>query len=196
MRLGAKETAVIVISAALYAMFFFMSTLIAVPRFTILYLPVILLGVFPSWFGINGLAGSMIGAFLGGYFAEGLGPFAWIESVTTFIIYILNWFLIPKRAAQGKNAKSLVILLGIYAVTLFIGTSYILWQFTALGLLEAGAAEIILLPTFGLNIIIEAIVCPVLIKSVSPKLKTMGLYYGNFWEWRNMVKTESNPQTI
>jgi hypothetical protein len=196
MRLGAKETAVIVISAALYAMFFFMSTLIAVPRFTILYLPVILLGVFPSWFGINGLAGSMIGAFLGGYFAEGLGPFAWIESVTTFIILILNWFLIPKRAAQGKNAKSLVILLGIYAVTLFIGTSYILWQFTALGLLEAGAAEIILLPTFGLNIIIEAIVCPVLIKSVSPKLKTMGLYYGNFWEWRNMVKTESNPQTI
>jgi hypothetical protein len=189
MRLGAKETAVIVISAALYALFFFLSTLIAVPRFTILYLPVILLGVFPSWFGISGLAGSMIGAFLGGYFAEGLGPFAWIESVTTIIIYILNWLLIPKRAAQGKNAKNLIVLLVIYAVTLFIGTSYILWQFTALGLLEAGAAEIILLPTFVLNIIIEAIVCPVLIKSVSPKLKIMGLYYGNFWEWRNMIKT-------
>jgi hypothetical protein len=189
MRLGAKETAVIVISAALYALFFFLSTLIAVPRFTILYLPIILLGVFPSWFGISGLAGSMIGAFIGGYFAEGLGPFAWIESVTTFIIYILNWFLISKRAAQGKTAKSLLVLLSIYAVTLFIGTNYILWQFTALGLLEAGVAEVILLPTFGLNLVIEAIVCPVLIKSVSPKLKSMGLYYGNYWERRNIAKT-------
>ena len=67
-------------------------------------------------------------------------------------------------------------------VTLFIGTIYFLWQFTALGLLEAGVAEVILLPTFGINLIIEAIVCPVLIKSVSPKLKT----------WDSAVATTAN----
>jgi hypothetical protein len=48
MRLGAKETSIIIISAGLYALFFFMSAFITVPRFTILYLPIILLGVFPS----------------------------------------------------------------------------------------------------------------------------------------------------
>jgi hypothetical protein len=189
MKLGAKEGSIIVISAALYALFFFLSGLIAVPKFTLLYLPIILLGVFPSWFGLSGLAGSMIGAFIGGYFVEGLGFFAWIESVTTLIIYGLNWVLISKNAAEGKTKRSLFILLSVYAVTFFVGTSYILWQFTVLGLLPAGLAEVILLPTFGLNIIIEAIICPVLIKSLSPKLKSMGIYCGNFWEWRNTVKT-------
>jgi hypothetical protein len=41
-------------SAALYAVFFFLSYLVAVPSFTILYLPIILLGVFPLWFGLPG----------------------------------------------------------------------------------------------------------------------------------------------
>lgn len=84
--------------------------MVTVPKFTILYLPIILLGVFPNWFGSSGLAGSMIGAFIGGYFAEGLGPFAWIESITTFIIYILNWVLIPKSVVEGKTKKSLFVI--------------------------------------------------------------------------------------
>jgi hypothetical protein len=186
---GPKEISIVIISAALYALFFFLSGLITVPKFTLLYLPIILLGVYPSWFGLSGLAGSMIGAFIGGYFVEGLGFLAWIESVTTLVIYGLNWVLIPRSAGEGKTKKSLLILWCIYAVTLFVGTSYILWQFTVLGLLEAGLAEVILLPTFGLNLVIEIIVCPVLIKSLSPKLKSMGIYYGNFWEWRNRGKT-------
>src|SRR3972149_9170125 len=122
----AQEASILAISAALYAVFFFLSGLIAVPNFTILYLPIILLGVFPLWFGLSGLAGSMIGAFIGGFFVEGLGFLAWIESVTTFIIYSLNWILSPQKITQEKTKMNFGLLLVAYALTLFIGTSYVL----------------------------------------------------------------------
>jgi hypothetical protein len=182
---NAKEASIITITAALYSVFFFLSGLIAVPKFTLLYLPIILLGVFPMWFGLSGLTGSMIGAFIGGFFVEGLGVFAWIESVTAFIIYSLNWVLIPQKVAEEKTKRNLFLLIGVYAVTLFAGTSYILWQFTILGLLPMELAEIVLLPTFGLNLAIESVICPVLIKTVSPKLRSMGIYTGAFKEWRS-----------
>jgi hypothetical protein len=177
---SARKVAVITISAALYAIFFFLSGLIAVPNFTILYLPIILLGVFPIWFGLSGLAGSMIGAFIGGFFIEGLSFLAWIESITTLIIYALNWVLIPRRVTEEMTKKNLALLLGVYALTLFMGTSYVLWQFTVLGLLPVGAAEIILLPTFALNFVIEAIICPVLIRTLSPRLRNWGIYSDSF----------------
>ena len=182
---NAKEASIITITAALYSVFFFLSGLIAVPKFTLLYLPIILLGVFPMWFGLSGLTGSMIGAFIGGFFVEGLGVFAWIESVTAFIIYSLNWVLIPQKVAEEKTKRNLFLLIGVYALTLFAGTSYILWQFTILGLLPMELAEIVLLPTFGLNLAIESVICPVLIKTVSPKLRSMGIYTGTFKEWRS-----------
>ena len=182
----AKGASIIAISASLYAVFFFLSYLVAVPSFTILYLPIILLGVFPLWFGPTGLVGSMIGAVIGGLFVENLGFLAWIELVTTLIIYGLNWILIPRNAFDGKVKKNL-LLLCVYAFTLFVGTSYILWQFTAVGLLTAEAALVILLPTFALNYVIEAVICPILIRTVSPKLKIWGVYSGNFWEWRRKI---------
>jgi hypothetical protein len=163
--------------------FFLLSYLVAVPSFTILYLPIILLGVFPIWFGPTGLVGSMVGAVIGGLFVENLGFLAWIELVTTLIIYSLNWVLIPRNASDGKVKKNLS-LLGVYAFTLFVGTSYILWQFTAVGLFTAEAALAVLLPTFALNYAIEAVICPILIRTVSPKLRIWGVYSGNFWEWR------------
>jgi hypothetical protein len=174
-------------SAALYAVFFFLSYLVAVPSFTILYLPVILLGVFPVWFGLPGLFGSLIGAAIGGLLVENLGFLAWIEVVTTLIIYGLNWVLIPRDVVERKP-KKLVLLLVVYALTLFVGTSYILWQFTVFGLFSADAALVFLLPTFAINYVIEAVICPVLIKTVSSRLKIWGVYAGNFWEWRNERK--------
>jgi hypothetical protein len=179
----AQEASILAISAALYAVFFFLSGLIAVPSFTILYLPIILLGVFPLWFGLSGLAGSMIGALIGGFFIEGLGFFAWIESITTLIIYFLNWVLIPQKATEGDKKRNLLVLSGVYALTLFVGTSYILWQLTVLGVISAPAAEIVLLPTFGLNLAIELIVCPILIRTLTPRLRSWGIYSGNFKDW-------------
>ena len=172
----AKKVSIIAISAALYSILFFLSGLITVPKFTLLYLPIILLGVFPVWFGLSGLAGCMIGAFIGGCFVEGLGFLGWIESVTAFIIYGLNWVLIPQKAMEGRTKRSLFLLLGIYAMTLFAGTGYILWQFTILGLFPVSLAESIFLPTFGLNLIIQSIICPILIKTLSPRLKSLGIY--------------------
>src|SRR3989304_112741 len=186
----AQEASILAISAALYAVFFFLSGLIAVPNFTILYLPIILLGVFPLWFGLSGLAGSMIGALIGGFFIEGLGFFAWIESITTLIIYFLNWVLTPQKATEGGKKRNLLVLSGVYALTLFVGTSYVLWQFTVLGLIPATVAEIVLLPTFGLNLAIELIVCPILIRTLTPRLRSWGIYSGNFKEWLSQeVKT-------
>ena len=181
---SARAASVVAMSAALYAVFFFLSYLIAVPSFTILYLPIILLGVFPLWFGLPGLAGSMIGAVIGGLFVENLGFLAWIELITTFIIYSLNWFLVPRDAVEGRSRKRLALLLGVYAVTLFAGTSYILWQFTVVGLFTADTALLVLLPTFALNYAIEVVLCPVLLRTVSPKLRIWGIYVGNLWEWR------------
>jgi len=102
----AKAVSIIATTAALYAVFFFLSYLVAVPNFTILYLPIILLGVFPLWFGLPGLVGSMIGAVIGGLFVENLGFLVWIELVTTLIIYGLNWVLIPRNAFEGKVKKN------------------------------------------------------------------------------------------
>ncbi len=183
----ARNVSVIAISGALYAVFFFLSYLIAVPSFTILYLPIVLLGVFPVWFGLPGLLGSMIGAVIGGLFVENLGFFAWIEIVTTLIIYGLNWVLMPSKVFEGSSRRKPFMLLGVYAATLFLGTSYILWQFTLVGLLPAEAALALLLPTFGLNYIIEVVVCPILLRTMSARLSNWGVYTGTFSEWRKGI---------
>ncbi len=186
MNLTAKQVSIMAISAAIYAIFFFLSGLVTVPNFTILYLPIVLLGVFPIWFGLSGLAGSMIGAFIGGAFVEGLGFLGVFEAVTAFIIYFLVWLLMPRNVAEGKSKRNLAYLIGVYAVSLFAGTGYILWQYTVLpALFTAESAIAILLPTFALNLAIEIIVCPVLVRTLSPKLKVWGIYAGSFKEWRS-----------
>ena len=190
MTLGAKGVSIIIVTAALYAVFFFLSGLIAVPNFTFLYLPIILLGVFPIWFGWNGLVGSIIGAFIGGVFVENLPlHVAWVEITTALIIYSLNWLLIPQKASGARTKMSLFLLSVIYAVTLFIGTAAILWQFTLVGLFPADVALVFLLPTFALNLPIALIACPPLIRAVSPKLKSWGMYSGTFKEWRQSTNT-------
>jgi hypothetical protein len=187
--LGVKGVSIVIVSAALYAVFFFLSGLIAVPNFTFLYLPIILLGVFPIWFGLNGLVGSLIGAFIGGVFVEALPlHVAWVEVTTALIIYSLNWLLIPQKAAGARTKMSLFLLSVIYAATLFIGTTAILWQFTLVGLLPTEVAQAFLVPTFALNLPIALITCPPLIRAVSPKLKSWGMYSGSFKEWRSLVK--------
>lgn len=180
---SAKNASIIAVSAALYALFFFLSSLIATPNFVVLYLPVILLGTFPLWFGLPGLAGSMIGAIAGGLFVESLGFAAWIEAVTTCIIFTLNWLFMPRNLDKEKG-KNYVLLLSVYAFTLFLGTVYVLWQLAFIGIFPMEVAFfVLLLPTFSLNFVIEATLCPVLLRLVSPKLKAWGVYAGNFWEW-------------
>ena len=138
---SAKRVSIIAVTAALYTVFFFLSFAIGVPSFTVLYLPIILLGVFPLWFGWSGLVGSMIGAFLGGVYVEGLPLYlAWVEITTAIVIYGLNWLLIPKAAAEAKTKQGIIILSSIYALTLFVGTCFILWQFSAVGLFPAEVA--------------------------------------------------------
>jgi hypothetical protein len=127
----------------------------------------------------------MIGAVMGGLFVENLGFLAWIELVTTLMIYSLNWFLMPSKPAENGSRRRLASLLGVYAVTLFVGTSYILWQFIAVGLLPVDAALVLLLPTFALNYVIEIVVCPILLKTLSSRMRNWGVYAGNFWEWRS-----------
>src|SRR5665647_1404173 len=86
-----KQIAIMAVVAALYAVLFFGSAPGMLPGFTLLYLPVLLLGVLPIWFGWYGLAGSVIGAFIGGVYVEQMPPYAaWAESVTALIIFSLN----------------------------------------------------------------------------------------------------------
>jgi hypothetical protein len=183
---SAKRASIIATTAALYTIFFFLSYSVALPNFTLLYLPIILLGVFPIWFGWSGLVGAMIGAFIGGAFVEGLGFLGVFESVVAFIIYLINWTLMPQKAAEDGKRKRLLALLGVYALSLFVGLSYILWQYTILPhLFTATEAQAILVPTFAINLPIVLITCPALIRAISPKLRTWGMYCGNFAEWRS-----------
>jgi hypothetical protein len=191
----AKQVSIMAMVASLYAVLFYGSAIGMLPGFTLLYLPVILLGVLPVWFGWPGLVGSMIGAFIGGLYVEGVPPYAaWVESVTALIIFSLNWFLIPRNAVEGKTRRNLILLIAVYAVTLFIGTTYILWQYMYLfniGLLPFNfigrfSFSIVLASTYSLNLIIQLAVCPALLRTVTPKLKSWGLYSGNFSEWRSL----------
>ncbi len=186
---SAKRVSIIAVTAALYTVFFFLSFAIGVPTFTVLFLPIILLGVFPLWFGWSGLVGSMIGAFIGGVYVEGLPLYlAWVEITTAIVIYGLNWLLIPKSAAEAKTTKGIIILSSVYALTLFVGTCFILWQFSAVGLFPAEVAWPLLPGTFTLNLPIVLIASPALIRAVSPKLKSWAMYSGNFTEWRTRSK--------
>ena len=116
----AKQVAITAMVAAIYAILFFGSAPGMLPGFTLLYLPVILLGVFPIWFGWSGLAGCMIGAFIGGVYVEQVAPYAaWVESVTALIIFGLNWILMPRNAAENKTKRNLILLLFAYAISLF-----------------------------------------------------------------------------
>jgi hypothetical protein len=172
-------------TAALFAIFFFLSKLVSLPSFTLLYLPIILLGVIPLWFGWGGLVGSMIGAYIGGVYVEALPlHLAWIEVTTVMVIYCLNWLLIPKFATEAKSLKSLITLGSIYALTLLIGTVFILWQFIAVGLFPAEIAWPLLPGTFALNLVIVVIACPALLRAVSPRLHMWGVYSGSFADWR------------
>ena len=188
--------------AALYAVLFYGSSIGMLPGFTLLYLPVILLGVLPVWFGWPGLIGSMIGAFIGGLYVEGLPPYAaWVESVTALIIFSLNWVLIPRNAVEGRTKRNLILLMIVYSVTLFIGTTYILWQYLYLfniGLLPFNfigkfSFTIVLVSTYSLNLVIQLAICPALLRAVTPKLKSWGVYSGNFSEWRS-IKAKAQVQ--
>ena len=183
---SAKRASIIAMTAALYTVFFFISYSVTLPNFTLLYLPIILLGVFPIWFGWSGLLGAMIGGFMGGAFVEGLGFLGVFESVVALLIYLINWTLIPKKAAENGNKASLIGLLGVYSLSLLVGTSYILWQYTILPqLFTLSEAITILIPTFAINLPIVLVTCPILIRSISPKLRIWGMYTGNFAQWRS-----------
>jgi hypothetical protein len=191
----AKQVSIIATCAALYAIFFLLSYSVTLPNFTLLYLPIILLGVFPMWFGWSGLAGSIIGAFIGGAFVEGLGFLGVFEVVVAVVIYLINWTLIPQRAAEDGKKKNLIVLLGVYALSLFIGSGYIIWQYTVLPQLFASTEALaIFVPTFGLNLPIVCITCPALIRAISPKLRTWGIYTGNFKEWLNAREPQPKKQ--
>lgn len=188
----AKQAAIIAMTAALYAIFFAASTaaLPFMPNFAVLFLPIILLGVFPIWFGWQGLAGVMVGAFVGGAVSEGLGALGIFECVVALIIYMINWALIPKKAVEDGNKLRITAVLALYTVSLFVGTAYIVWQYTVLpALFAADLLPAITLMTFAVNLPIVLIVCPALIKTVSPRLRNWGVYTGNLREWLNRNKT-------
>jgi hypothetical protein len=188
----AKQVSIMAMTAALFAIFFYLSKIISLPSFTFLYLPIILLGVVPLWFGWGGLVGSMVGAYIGGVYVEALPlHLAWVEVTTVVIIYCLNWLLIPKFAAQAKSTKGLIVLIGVYAISLLIGTIAILWQFVAVGLFPAEIAWPLLPGTFALNLPIVAIACPALLRAVSPRLKSWGIYSGNFSDWLGRNKKQA-----
>ena len=181
----AKQVSIMAMTAALFAIFFYLSHIIALPNFTFLYLSIILLGVVPIWFGWSGLVGCMIGAYFGGVYVEALPlHLAWVEVTTAIIIYGLNWLLIPKFAAEAKSTKGLIVLTAVYATSLLIGTVAILWQFVAVGLFPAEVAWPLLPGVYALNLPIVAIACPALLRAVSPRLRSWGIYSGNFAEWR------------
>jgi hypothetical protein len=185
-RTTAKQVSIMAITAALYTSLFALSFVVTLPNFTLLYLPIILLGTFPIWFGWSGLVGSMIGAFIAGVFVENLGSYAWVEMVTTLIIYGLNWLLISRKATEAKTKTGLLSLLGVYALSLFTGLSYILWQETFFPPLWTAEGAIgILVPTFALNYAIAVVICPALVRTLTPKIKNWGLYSGTFWERRS-----------
>jgi hypothetical protein len=179
----AKQVSIIAMTAALFAIFFQLSHIVALPNFTFLYLPIILLGVIPIWFGWSGLIGTIIGAYVGGIYVEALPPhLAWVEITTAIIIFAINWFLTPKIAAQANSKKGLAILGSIYALSLFIGTVAILWQFILVGMFTPEFAWPFLPWTFALNLPFVLIASPALLRTISPRLKNWGMYSGSFWE--------------
>jgi hypothetical protein len=193
---SAKQVSIMAMTAALYAVFFAISYSVTIPNFTLLYLPIILLGIFPIWFGWNGLAGSMIGAYIGGVFVEGLPMhFAVAESICALIIFGLNWLLIPKSATEPRLVKSVVILGLIYAVTLLAGTSYILWQLSYFGIFPIEVAQLALPPTYALNLPIAIISCITLLRAITPRVKSWGIYSGTFSEWRQNRKAKPTTKT-
>lgn len=192
---SAKRASIIAVTAALYVVFFFLSYSVTLPNFTLLYLPIILLGVFPMWFGWSGLVGAMLGGFIGGAFVEGLGFLGIFESVVALLIYTINWALIPKSAAENGRKQSWVALLGVYSFSLLVGTGYIIWQYTILPqLFTSTEALTIIIPTFSINLPIVLITCPILIRAISPKLRTWGMYSGNFAEWRSLRAKSQSKQ--
>lgn len=187
---GAKQASIMAMTAALYAVFFAVSYSIAMPNFALLYLPIIILGVFSVWFGWGGLAGCMIGAYIGGVFVEGLPlHFAVAESICALIIFGLNWLLIPKSATEAKSLKSMIILAAVYAVSLLVGTSYILWQLSYFGVFPIEVALLALPPTYALNLPIAIIICIAMLRAITPRIKGWGIYQGTFSEWLQNRKT-------
>jgi hypothetical protein len=188
-----KQISIMAIVAALYAVLFFGSAPGMLPGFTLLYLPVLLLGVLPVWFGWYGLAGTVIGAFIGGVYVEQIPPYAaWVESVTALIIFSINWLLTPRISVEGKSKRKFLALAGVYAISLFIGTAYILWQYLylfsigVLGFSVIGDFSflVVLVATFSLNYVIQLAVCPALLRTITPRVKNWGVYSGTFAEWR------------
>jgi hypothetical protein len=130
-------------------------------------------------------------------YVEQIAPYAaWAESVTALIIFGLNWLLIPRNAADIKSKSNLLLIIVVYAISLFIGTAHILWQYTylfsigilAINVLGGFSFGIVLVYTFALNWAVQLVVCPALLRAVTPRLKYWGVYSGTFIEWRSRRK--------
>ncbi len=105
---SAKQVSIIAMVAAIYAVFFYRIRTRYVARiYPYFTFQSFLLGVFPIWFGWSGLAGCMIGAFIGGVYVEQVAPYCGMGRISyCIIIFGLNWLLIPKKAVEGKSKRN------------------------------------------------------------------------------------------
>jgi hypothetical protein len=177
---SSKNTMVIAISAALFVCLEYLSGLS--PLRIITFLPIVILGVLPFWFGWSGLVGSMIGCLAGGFFM-GITPFTLLEVFTVLIIYGLNWLLVPRVSDITKNrAKKLFF---AYATSLFLGSIYhwITFAFFFSPLSLQWYFYLLFVSLF-LNLTIEIAICPILAKRLNGWLKYWGITPSNFSEWR------------
>ena len=187
----AKQSSIMALSAALYFVLLFINSYL--PANILVHIPIFLLGVLPLWFGWSGLVGCMIGYWVSGLYFVGIGPFIILEPFTVPIGYGLVWLLAPKNVAD-LNKKKLCYLACVYAVSLLLGGLYhafLYASFITYSTMEL--ALVLLFTSFILNFAVVMTVCPVLIRTLTPRLAGWGIHPSSFRELRSRKNTKSSP---
>ncbi len=118
----AKQVSIMAMIAALYAIFFYgILSKICYQDFTLLYLPVILLGVFPLWFGWSGLAGCYDWRFYWRRLRRGGTSLCCMgrNQLPPNYLHGLNWLLMPQERCRRKDKKKSCSAYALSTLSLF-----------------------------------------------------------------------------
>jgi len=178
----AKDVAIAAISTSIFAMtMIIVSPLVIVPGAIIFYIPAAWQLLWPIWFGIPGCFGIFIGNLIGCYFKGVYGISALIEALGNSLSGLIPYFTIPSKAANPKTKKDVLILFLTFLPGKAIGTlitvsGYLLfmpWQ----------TAFLYVYPAYmTFDLIWQFTVGLLLLKTITPILRQIGVYYGVYAE--------------
>lgn len=184
MKLRTRDVAVASMAAAIFAItMIFVAPFTIVPGAIIFYIPSAWQLLWPIWFGIPGSFGILIGNFIGSQFKGLYGPAAFIEAIGNCLSGLIPYYMIRKGTSDLKSIRDYILLFMFFLPGKAIGTLITTSGYALFGIMSWQTAIFFVYPSYMIfDLIWQFTFGVLLLKTITPRLKQIGIYYGVYAE--------------